>query len=265
VTAHYLAGSVGFAGERSEQRIARISRYLEIPSAALDFDVGSELIGLQPTQGVSPDAAMLDVADTEDGVLFIDGGGLLTFHARSRRYNQVSAFTLDAVLEQVGADLKPVADDAVLFNDVTYDTPDGKSLHAVNTASAAKYGTYGDSKTLPWASDAALAGAAWWTVNVYGWTQPRVGQVSVDLLNEPNPAVVTQLLQAEISTRFTLANLPPAAPAPNLDLIIESVTETLSTFAWSLAFNTSPAAFTDVWQLEDPAYGQVDSTHRLAR
>ena len=65
---------------------------------------------------------MQQVAATEQGILFAGRDGLLTFHARSRRYNQTADLTLDASLEQVDVTQVPDSDE-YLANDLTVTRP----------------------------------------------------------------------------------------------------------------------------------------------
>jgi hypothetical protein len=258
---HYLAGSTGFSGERSDQRITRLARYAGMPSSDVTVETGlSTSIINQDTTGQTPLSLMQDVTSTENGVLFDSGDGKLTFHARSHRYNVASSLTLYAGGLLTG--LEPRLDDQGLVNDISASRPNGVSVRSVDAASVSEYGLYREEIQLLTTDDNEVFDAASWKVYVASTPQVRVPTAGV-LLNLANTAQATAILSLEIGDRITLANLPSQAPAASMDFFIEGWTETITADDYRIAFNLSPASLSGVWQLDSSVYSVLGTSTRL--
>jgi hypothetical protein len=258
---HYLSGSTGFSGERSDQRITRLARYAGMPSSDVAVETGlSTSIVNQDTGGQTPLSLMQDVTSTENGVLFDSGDGKLTFHARSHRYNVASSLTLYAGGLLTG--LEPRLDDQGLVNDISASRPNGVSVRSVDTASVSEYGLYREEIQLLTTDDNEVFDAASWKVYVASTPQVRVPTAGV-LLNLANTAQATAILALEIGDRITLANLPSQAPASSMDFFIEGWTETITADSYQFAFNLSPASLSGVWQLDSSVYSVLGTSTRL--
>jgi hypothetical protein len=261
---HAAAGLTGFSGERSDQRIARLAGYAGVLTAEQSLEVGSSTsIASVDITGAAPLQSMQDVTATEGGVLFIDGQGLLTFQSRGHRYNATSAATITA--PDTDPSLRFISNDALLVNDVTVGRPGGATVRAVDAASIIDYGKAsppGGPITLLTTSDNEVADAANWKANANSDVTPRLPNLTVDLLT--SPGLYATVLLLELGSRITLSGLPAQAPASSVDLFIEGWTETITSGGWVIAFNTSPAANSAVWQLDSALYSQLDVSTRLA-
>jgi hypothetical protein len=100
-----------------------------------------------------------------------------------------------------------------------------------------------------------------WEVNRFGTPRVAVPSVRTNLLTS---SVATALLAADIGTKFRLTNLPSQAPATTMDVFIEGGTEQIGVNSYFIEFNVSPAAYANVWILDDPVYSVLDSTTVLA-
>jgi hypothetical protein len=265
VGVHASSGLDGMAGERSDQRIGRIADYVGIPTADRQFDIGDSLVGGQNLQGRNPIDVMQEVTRTENGVLFINpADGKLTFHNRSRRYNQAPALTLTA--SQISDDLAFPADDAHMTNDMSVDVPDGAGARFLDQASIDEYGLYRDSVSVVAASgDDALQVAAW-RVGSYGQPRTRTPSVTVRIprLQDIAPSLVPTILGLTIGSKIRLSSLPAQAPASSVDVFVEGWTEEITNVEWTITFNTSPADIWDVWQLGTAGHSELGDTTRLA-
>jgi len=267
VAAHAQAGLTGLAGERTDQRIGRIADWVGLPTADRALDAGNGRVGAQATNGQQPVEVARQAAAAESGILFFGRSGLLTFHNRSRRYNQAPAFTLDVAAGHLADELQFPGDDFGMVNDLTISRPDGASARFVDEASRDEYGLYRDSAEIPASSADELSSAASWRVNTYGTPRTRTPQVVVDILSldQLNPSLALSILAADLSTKFRLSNLPAQAPASTLDLMVEGYTETASLGRWLIAFNASPGDIYDVWQLGVTGRSELGVTTRLAQ
>lgn len=259
---HYLAGSVGFAGESSDARLVRIGGYAGVPSAEVSAEAGNTTsMSTQDTTGQSPVQALLDVVHTENGLLFDAGDGTLTFHARGHRYNATSVLTLDAATQQVEADLTPKLDDFGLVNDCTVTTPSGYSTRVVSAASVDANGIYRDDLTLLYTSDYEADDAANWRVASYATPQVRVPGISVHLTLQSS-AQVTAVLAVELGSLVTISGLPTQAPASSMDFFVEGYTEVIGSEGqgWVWTANLSPQLEThSVFEIGHAVYGQYDA------
>jgi hypothetical protein len=261
--AHANAGINGLAGERSDQRIGRFADYLAIPSADRAFDTGDSLVAAQATSGAQPIEAMREVERAEDGVLFISGANLLTFHKRSRRYNTTPAVTL--TMAQVQQGLEFPGDDFGMVNDMSVNRAGNSQARALDQASIDEYGLYRDTLDIPAADDTTALAVAQWRVGNYGTPRTRIPNVAVELarLESIAPSQVALLLTTDISTRVRLSGLPAQAPASAVDVFVEGGTETIFPKRWRIQFNTSPADFGQVWQLAVAGFSELGTTTRL--
>ena len=258
---HRAACTTGFSGERSDQRIARLAGYAGILPAEMNLEVGlSTSIAHVDITGAAPLQAMQDVAATEGGVLFVDSEGLLTFHARSHRYNTVSTLTITA--PDADPSLRFISNDQLLVNDVTAGRAGGATIRAVNAASVADYGTAAVNLTLLTTSDAEVADAANWKANASSDVTPRLPNLTVDLLT--SPGLYATVLLLGLGSRITLSGLPAQASASSVDLFIEGWTETITSGGWVMAFNTSPASASTVWRIGVAGFSEIGVTTRLS-
>jgi hypothetical protein len=259
---HYRAGANGFTTDASGARVARYARLAGIPTAEISTETGlSTSIAHKDTTGQTPISLMQDVAETEDGVVFDGKDGTLTFHARSNRYGATSAFTLDANLGDIEDGFAPKLDDQHLTNDMTASRPNGVKVRSTNDASIAEYGYYRETTEILTTSDNEVQARADWEVNRFGTPRVAIPNVRTSLLTS---SVASALLAADIGTKFTLTNLPSQAPATTMDVFIEGGTEQIGANSYFIEFNVSPAAYANVWVLDDPVFSVLDSTTVLA-
>lgn len=255
-----VAAAAGFAGDSSDERLGRLADYANIDAGDRDFQPGVLLnTAGQSTGGIGVMAAMAEVAAAEGGALFIDGSGVLVFQNRVHRVRSATgAAALSLAAGDAGADLTWSADKNYLTNYVTGSRPDGAEQTAVNQDSIDTHEQYPTSMSLLVTTDGEVAHAAQWQVGVYGEVQPRVTQVTVDLLTQPDDATREDALDLELGDRLTISGMPPQAPLATADLIVEGWTETYSKDAWSLQLNTVSADNFRAWVLEDPVYGALE-------
>lgn len=263
VDSHYDAGATGFSGERSDQRIARLAGYAGVPSGEVSTETGlSTSMAAQVTNDRTAIELMREVENTEGGLLFDARDGVLTFHARSHRYNTASTLTLSGDVGELVPPLEPRLDDQGLVNDMTATREGGVSARAVDPDSITDYGLYRTSVQLFTTSDNEVQDAANWKIFTASVPQVRI-PVAVADLELASSAQKTALLTLEIGDRITLSGLPSQAPAASMDFFIEGYTEQITAVSHRIAFNLSPASLSGVWQLDSSTYSVLGSTTRL--
>ena len=261
VADHAEACLTGFAGERSDERVARLLGYAAVPTAdqALDVGLSTNIDHVDTTQS---DALAIGqrVAETESGVLLVDRDGRVALHGRGRRYNATVRAALTA--SQIRPNPSIVYNDQAIANDVTARRQSGYSARVTDEESIDLAGVATADLDLVTASNAEVDAAAAWKVATSSRPASRFTGAVVDLLDDTVRGLVIDL---EISDRLTVSGLPSQAPGSLVDLFLEGYSETISDSSWDLSLNTSSVSLAGrVWQLEDPTYGAIDSTNRVA-
>lgn len=233
----------GWVGELAPDRVARLCAEQNVPVDIIGSTALSEPMGPQPP------ATFLELLGActaaELGVLGeqVDRPGL-TFRTRATRYNQTPALALDAAADQIANPLTPTLDDQGIRNDLTVTREDGASSRAIDQDSIDADGLYDDEVSLCLASDTQTRHQAAWRLHLGIWPGMRYPSVTSDLDPAPGWADVA------MGDRVTAENLPPQHP-DDLDLLIEGMTETITSNRWTVQANCSPAGPWDVWKVGD--------------
>jgi hypothetical protein len=247
VLEHYTATSTGFEGERTDQRIRRYAHWAGFADADMALDVGSSAsVCFTDTTGQSFLQAMQDVAQTENGMLFIDGQGRLVFYARSRGYsNPAPKATVDANL--LGAGAKFVESTQGIVNDLSGARPTGPAIRARDTSSSDEYGIHNPGDlTLLVTSDTEVADAVNWRVYTNSTPLVRIPQTDLDAYTDTS-GYQAQLRSLELGDRLTITGLPSTAPASTVDLVVEGYSETIGLGVWTISANTSNYSEVRAW------------------
>jgi hypothetical protein len=261
IVEHYTAGTTGHSGEDSWERIARLASYTDVPLVLPSGDFSA--VASQGELGSTVMSHMRDVERTEGGKLFCDrGSSALRFQSRSVRYNPVPELELEfADLETDEAQFTD--DDQKLINLVVASRPGGATQRVQDDESIAAYGPYQQTLDVLKVTDAEVLDAAHWTVIRYADPLPEMRQVPV-IASTLGTATYRALLDADISTVFTVTDLPDESPAPTVSVVVEGYTESISENVHALNFHTSRSDTDSVWVLDDPTYSVLNSTTRLA-
>lgn len=266
IAEHAAAGLTGFSGEPSDRRIGRLAGYGNLAPSEVRLEAGSlRSTGPQSTAGAGLLAAMEDVETAEGGVLFVDGAGILTFHARSHRVRSAAAApVLDVTSADVGSDLTFSADPQQLMNYITGSRFEGGSQVVADAPSIAVHEQYpGELTGLLVNSDDEVEARMLWMLRQYARPVTRLSTVTLDLLTLP-ASVQEAALRVELGDRLRVSGLPAQSPVAVADLLIEGWTEERTDQSWSMTFNTVPAEIHRAWILGDPVYGVLDSTTVLS-
>jgi hypothetical protein len=268
IEAHAAARN-GWLGETTDVRFTRLCRIAGLPSTHYtNLDVGLSTMEAQPVKGQPLLDALRACAEAENGVVFVDREGVLTFAPRSERYGAAVAFTLDAQKAgQVGDDFTYTTDDSLLLNDVTVSRPNGATQRVVDATSVTAYETHDESLTLYLDSDNEARSAAQWRVYANSTPRPRGSQLDIELNGAAGSgASVTDLLPVDIGQRINVDNLPAdVAATATADLFVEGVAWRIEKDRALLSLTTSPVgAAGAVWILEDPTWGSLDGPGVLA-
>ncbi|MEU2233166.1 hypothetical protein [Streptomyces vietnamensis] len=261
IVEHYAAGMTGNSGESSWIRMYRLAGYAKIPGVTPQGSFSA--VASQGTLGSSPLSHMRDVEKTENGRLFADrASAWLVFQSRTVRYNPASAVTLPyADLETPGVEVSD--DDQKQVNLVVASRPGGATQRVRDPDSIALDGISEQQLDILKTTDAEVIDAATWLVIRYADPQPEIRQLPVQAATL-STATYRALLNADISTVFTVTGLPDEAISPTSTVLVEGYTERITQNQHLLDFHTSRADIGAVWVLDDPTYSVLGTTTRLA-
>ncbi|MFD5370826.1 hypothetical protein [Streptomyces sp. NPDC127103] len=261
IVEHYAAGMTGHAGESSWIRMYRLGGYAKIPEVIPQGSFSP--VASQGQLGSSPLSHMRDVERTESGRLVADrASAAMVFQSRTVRYNPTSAVTLQyADLETPGVEVSD--DDQKQVNLVRASRPGGATQRIQDPDSIALDGIAEQQLDILKTSDAEVIDAATWLVIRYADPQPEIRQLPVQAATLPT-ATYRALLNADVSTVFTVTDLPDEAITPMSTVLVEGYTEEIKEAQHSLDFHTSRADLGAVWVLDDPVYSVLGTTTRLA-
>lgn len=246
------------APESVADRIKRILRESLVPNGEVVAEDSSLVLAIQPQSGRTGLEILAEIAETEGGVLFDGKDGLLYYHARSHRYNQDSAFTLDGNTDQLGADLQAILDDRYLINEfVGTNADESVTVTSTNSNSLNDYGLYHTDRKLVTLDANHLAQTTHWFVNKYGEPLPRVSQVTVDLTNMDTDQRA-EVLSADIGSKVAIVNLPAQAPWSDTTMFVEGYSETVTPLSHTITFNTTPDIFGTVFVLDQSSLNGPD-------
>jgi hypothetical protein len=264
VTAHYDAGTTGFASELASARLARYAEMAGIPTAEVDAETSvAVMTHVDTTNGQVVDLLRL-CETTEGGVLYDALDGTLTFHNRSHRYDATSLFTLDMSQQEVEADYSPRMDASMLSNDVTVTSP-STSAHVKDDTSIEANGLATASVTIADEDDDAPIMYASWAVYVFKDPKVRTPTLSVDALAQvgktPNCSAV---LAATIGDKVTVSNHPAQAQASSVDYYIEGGTYAIGPESLVVTWNVTPSSPDDLTLIAGDATRGVVGTNVVA-
>lgn len=259
----------GWLGEMPSDRFQRIMADGGIPSTLVTVTgTGASTLGPMPVAGASLLEAASNIAQDENGVVYVSRGGVITLSVRGDRYNAPIGVTLDASKPgQVLSDFTVDTDPNLLVNDLTVTRYGGASQRIVDQASIDQYDRHDAQITLHLADDTQTLAAGQWRVAT-SVPQPRSTSITVDVVAFANSGGdVNALLTADIGTRLKVINLATTQIAAGLlDVFIEGVTYSRpDANKFLITFTTSPVTVAGkVWTLDDPVYGVIDADNRLA-
>lgn len=221
-------------------------------------------IASQGPGGSSVVARMREVESTESGRLYAERDWYgLAYQSRDVRYNPdplSEVFTIDyADLETSRVQLAD--DDQKLCNSVDAVRPGGATQRVTAPSSILAFGEYEESLNILKTSDNSVLDAAYWRVSRYADPVPELREVPIEAYTMPS---YLDILDADISSYFSVTNLPAQAPAASVRVTVEGYTETIKERSHVIQFHTSATINDSVWVLDDPVYSVLDSTTRLA-
>lgn len=208
---------------------------------------------------------LLEIEESENGLLFAEGDGGITFQSRHYRLLNSSAVTA-TIGEGAGEipyrDASAELDDGDVFNRVSV-TPSGGTAEVVLDATS-KNVHYERrlNRSILTSSQTEARSAAEYLLGRYANPEQRIPEVA--LLGIVRPAVWPTILATKNSQRFTFKRRATASTISQ-DVFVERVSETVAPGRdWAVKLQLSPADTQAGWVLGDATYSVLGSTTRLS-
>ncbi len=235
VTKLYTAGTFGTEGMNSADAMTLLAGYAGIPSAEIVVSGrGTTRVGIIPTSGRSRAEVLKDIAQTEGGILYVDGNGILRFDTRSKRWGAGSAnFTLP--IGDIVDTFSLSYNDAFIVNEARVQRTGGSEARASDATSQAKRGIYAMEVEGRFYSDAECVSRARYLVQTYKDPKPRFGSFPVRVTTS---LAAQTLVGIELNHLMALTGLSSDAP-PLGNQWVEGISEKQG-IDYTLTFTTSP-------------------------
>lgn len=237
----------GYTGENAVTRISRLCAEQSVPLVV----TGASNQTMGP-QSINDLINLLRECEQVDGGVLYDGLTFgLSYLSRDLREDLPVALTLDATLNQVSGDFRPVNDDQSIRNRWTISRQGGSTAtveQTTGTNGSAVVGLYQDSKTLNTGTDTVLADQAGW--RVAAGILPGYRYPGLNIAFHSSPELLAPWLNyVNLFSRVIVANLHTVAGQlanDPVDLVIEGYSEVISQNTWTVGTNSIPF---DSWRV----------------
>lgn len=257
-------GATTFPQQRNDQRVSSILSLASVTAGAIDTNTDTaDAVNTPFETGSMALDYLLQIEDSESGLLVANPDGTVSFQGRHWRYNNsqtpVATFGESAGQIPYLDDVEYDDDDSLIAN-VILVTPFSASVPvtAINSSSTAMFWETELERNLL-SSDMTLATyAAEWLAHRYGNPAARIPQLTVELgaVARQSSTLVADLLAANNSSRFTWDR--NASTPISQDVYVEQIAETIDVEggSWKIKFQLSPASDTTAWILGTSLLGQ---------
>lgn len=292
VTQHCMLGQYGMWEQTTDDCIATLGQLSGIPAFWNNLQAQHNGLTMTEYQDIAGNNALTSMQlyeQAENGLLFINAAGQLTFQTRDYRMGKGApdiSLPPDAYSAELGLNLvttQQANEEAIATQLFTTGTA------YVNSASRNQYGTFA---TAPVGSPVQLPLITWSRafaqINMpafYYWSDPNLDDLSAWIANTRSapwqfPSSLTfdlltldptwglhlsDFYGIDISTLVAPSSVPASLPTQNLSLewFVEGVTETKSTSVHTIQVFCSPAEAQRAWKPGDATYGALGTTTRV--
>jgi len=261
IYAHYLAGGTGTVGQTTGQRLNSLLDVNNWPAGDRAINPGATQLTTATLNGSQLDHMQL-LGEAEDGLLFMDGAGKVTFierHAFLAAPYTVSQGTFgDTDAEPYSYEtLEPSSPAQYIRNEIKV-TPEGfDPQYAIDTTSQTRYGprTY-ERGPLPFSRLQSKDDAAFILTR---YKDPHIRFKSMSMIpNGAEDAMYPQMLGRRMGDLITVVRRPPGGgPAITLDCRIEGISHDFTGRGWTTTWKLAPSDpfSADWWVLGTTALG----------
>jgi len=256
-----------YIDELASARLSRLCAEEGITYAALGSATTSAM-GYQKAGALTD--LLMQAQDSDHGILYEprDGDGL-TYRVGRDLYTQDPALTL-AYIENGLVPFEPSEDDSATRNLVTVARIGGSSSTSEVTDGPLStqeppdgVGIYGDSVSLSLADDSQVADQASWLSHLGTVDEPR-WEIGVELADPRVQAagLPAGLLALDLGDRIVVTGPPAWLPPGPIDVLIQSITETITPARYTISLGCTPASGyrVGVWDSTSARYSGAGTT-----
>lgn len=235
-------GGQSFPAQPSDERLHAVLDAAGWPAGLRDIDDGIATVQAvdvaQPADGGEQPvlAHLLDVAESEVGVLFMSPDGKVTFR------NRVAMSAVTPAVTFTGVDYQTIGltfDDSVLFNDLQVARENGGQIHYVNAASAAAHGRRVLTRdVMPMGNDPEAFNVAEWLSALFGEQRLRISELG--FTPRKTAALMTWMLTLGLRDVVTVAASPPGVTPISQLSVIEQVRHEIRPMDWATVWTVVP-------------------------
>jgi hypothetical protein len=275
---HYLIDT-WFNSDLSDSRLHRHLSHAPAGVPRVIDQADTRLGNLPDTAGRSIADCLWDPALTDNGVLYVDGGGYIQYRSKQNTANPASQWTLGDGPGETPMERGVAFDyDATqVKNDVTISQAPGEKAtggateltsgviaNATDTASIARYGDITYARTVYFSTK---LGYSYGTTDLANWllhqfSGPQLRTETITLNPAKNPGSWPTALGIEIGDVVTINRRPTYAQAISRLMTVQSITHTLGAVAWTVALELTPIEARQI-TVDDPAYGLLDGANAI--
>ena len=227
-------------------------------STWLEPSTADARITAQPTAGATLLDLAQQIADTEAGRLIATRRGRFALQRSSVSVTDTPAVTFDARRQVLALDGAFTLTDVDVVDEVVVTNQPSGAQITRRRWGASGTGVESAAREV-WAADTvhaeAIADQA-----VRERTEPSAPLLRVSMDRAAFDDSADPILTLELGDLVRVVNLPGAAPATSMDLIVESIDHDISASGWTVTIGTSPGDKATGWVLGHPTLSKLGST-----
>jgi hypothetical protein len=256
IASHAAAIRTGFTGDTTGARINRLLGWANF-NGPKSIATGNSTLGpASSLEGATLPDALQSAADTESGLVYVDGGGRVTFTSRQTRFSANTNFVAgekDTFGElPYDSDIAFDYDPQKVYNQIQFSRNQGVSTNVSDVTSQAKYFQRVLNRTLYMNTDTEVVSAANWFLNRYKDPHLRVSVLEFDLATLSR---WQQLLPLALSQKLQVKRRTTAGNVVTLDAFLELLEHHITPDSWKISAQATPASFSTGWIMGNSAIG----------
>lgn len=254
--------------EGSGARIGRLLDDAGWPSGLRDIDTGQSTVQAKTYDSESVLSAIREVAETEQGIFWIDGQGRAQFRERHDRIltqNDSAATFADDGTGFPYFDPEPTFDESQLWNRIRVEAPGLTAQTAEDSASIAQHLRRKKKVESLTVDENEMLALADWLLWRYKDARLRFDRITLHPSAYPDQAET--VLGTDLGSRYTLVRNYETGSTVSEDVHVERISIKASAeaiYGTEVQWRLSPAARDTFWVLGDSNAGVLGETTRLA-
>jgi len=272
--AHAGLSGASYSAELTSTRVTNTLNSIAWPSGLRSIGAGTDTVAALAFSASDDTKALshlLDVVDTETGLLFIDGAGRVVFVGRHDLLTLTPYVTSQATFCDADAgggfpyvDSVPTYDLETTINEWSGTRSGGTTQTVADATSKARYGERAKQVTSLVADDATVLAQMQWKLGQFKEPLNRIDSITVMPGN--NTAFWQAVLALEIGYRITVREKAPGfSTAISTDYTIQSISARFPpgpTKAARITFGLWPASLVQFWRAGVAGFSEAGTTTR---